>query len=262
MCHCRACVSPNAHDWLGRSPEGRSHAECSFKLVESTQEGRLKNTSGRACLQWGGLTDFKKLTKLYNSSVSPIPVFYAQGQEWRSSALHSPKDASGHCMDATGMLDIRAMTILCLYWGNVFAGQGWPIRCDSPSRPVHSAYNMRAAWPRPLYPIMATTPLDLLHVDFTSIETTLELKKSPRVTNILVFQDHFMKHVLAYVTPNQLAKTVAKFLYQGYISIFRAWPGSWVTGVLTLWAVSSMSCARSLVWRNCRPCLTTCRLMG
>ena len=31
-----------------------------------------------------------------------------------------------------------------------------------------------------------------------------------------------MKHVLAYVTPDQTAKTVAKFLYRGYISIFRA----------------------------------------
>ena len=30
----------------------------------------------------------------------------------------------------------------------------------------------------PLHPIMVTTPLDLLHVDFTSIETTLELNKS------------------------------------------------------------------------------------
>ena len=39
----------------------------------------------------------------------------------------------------------------------------------------------------PLHPIMATAPLDLLHVDFTSIETTLGLNQSPRVTNILVF---------------------------------------------------------------------------
>ena len=74
----------------------------------------------------------------------------------------------------------------------------------------------------PLHPIMATAPLDLLHVDFTSMETTLEPNQSPRVANVLVFQDHFMKHVLAYVTPNQTAKTVTKFLYQGYISIFGA----------------------------------------
>ena len=42
----------------------------------------------------------------------------------------------------------------------------------------------------------------------------------PRVANILVFQDHFMKHVLGYVTPDQTAKTTTKFLYGGYISIF------------------------------------------
>ena len=69
---------------------------------------------------------------------------------------------------------------------------------------------------------MATAPLDLLHVDFTSIETTLELNQSPRVANVLVFQDHFTKHILAYVTPDQTVKTVTKFLYGGYISIFGA----------------------------------------
>ena len=74
----------------------------------------------------------------------------------------------------------------------------------------------------PLCPIVATAPLDLLHDDFTSIETMLEPNQSPRVANILVFQDHFMKHVLAYVTPDQTTKTFAKFLYGGYISIFRA----------------------------------------
>ena len=72
----------------------------------------------------------------------------------------------------------------------------------------------------PLCPIVATAPLDLLHVDFTSIETMMELNQLPRVANILVFQDHFTKHVLAYVTPDHTAKTVAKF--GGYISIFGA----------------------------------------
>ena len=80
---------------------------------------------------------------------------------------------------------------------------------------------MRVAPPRPLLcPIVATAPLDLLHVDFTSFETTLELNQLPRVTNVLVFQDHFTRrHILAYVTPDQTAKTITKFLYGGYISI-------------------------------------------
>ena len=74
----------------------------------------------------------------------------------------------------------------------------------------------------PLCHIVATTPLDLLHVYFTNIETTLELNQLPRVASILVFQDHFTKHMLAYVTPDQTTKTITKFLYGGYISIFRA----------------------------------------
>ena len=74
----------------------------------------------------------------------------------------------------------------------------------------------------PLCPIVATAPLDLLHVDFTSIDTMLEPNQSPRVANVLVFQDHFMKHVLAYVTPDQTVKTIANFLYGSYISMFGA----------------------------------------
>ena len=67
----------------------------------------------------------------------------------------------------------------------------------------------------PLHQIVASAPMDLLHVDFTSIEITLELNRPPKVTNVLVFQDHFTKHIMAYVTPNQTAKTVTKFLYSG-----------------------------------------------
>ena len=74
----------------------------------------------------------------------------------------------------------------------------------------------------PLCPIVATAALDLLRVDFTSIETIMELNQSPRVANVFVFQDHFTKHVLEYVTPNQTAKTVTKFIYGGYISILGA----------------------------------------
>ena len=109
----------------------------------------------------------------------------------------------------------------------------------------------------PLHPIVATALMDLLHVDFTSRETTLELNRPPRVTNVLVFQDHFMKHIMVYVTPNQTAKTVVKYLYHGYISICGA-----LAKVLTLWAASLTRCVTSWVWRNCRPYLTTPRWTG
>ena len=97
----------------------------------------------------------------------------------------------------------------------------------------------------PLHPIVATAPMDLLHVDFTSIEMTLELNRPPKVTNILVFQDHFTKHVMAYVTPVQTAKTVAKFLYQGYILIFGA-----LARLLSDWGANFMS---SIIDEMCKP---------
>ena len=83
---------------------------------------------------------------------------------------------------------------------------------------------------------MATASLDLLHIDFTSIEMIMELNQLPRVSNVLVFQDHFTKHVMAYVTPNQTIKTVSRFLYQDYISIFRAPPR-----LLSDWGTNFMS---------------------
>ena len=58
-------------------------------------------------------------------------------------------------------------------------------------------------------------PLELCHIDHMSIEMTIGLYQSPKVVNILVFQDHFARHIVAYVTPNQTAKMVAEFLYQG-----------------------------------------------
>ena len=64
----------------------------------------------------------------------------------------------------------------------------------------------------PMQPIIATAPLELLHVDFTSIEMPMELDQPPSIVNVLVFCNHFIKHVMAYMTPNQTAKTFAKFL--------------------------------------------------
>ena len=50
----------------------------------------------------------------------------------------------------------------------------------------------------------------------------MELDQPPKVVNLLVFYNHLMKHIMAYVTPNQTAKTVAKFLWKSYVLIFGA----------------------------------------
>ena len=70
--------------------------------------------------------------------------------------------------------------------------------------------------------MMVTAPLQWVHLDFTSFETTMYLNESPKVKNILVIVDHFTKYTRAYVTKDQKALTAAKILYEGFILIFGA----------------------------------------
>ena len=72
----------------------------------------------------------------------------------------------------------------------------------------------------PLCPIRAYAPLELVHLDYTSIESTMELNKPPVVKNILVITDHFMRYALVVVTKDQTAKTVTKVFCECFIVVF------------------------------------------
>ena len=62
----------------------------------------------------------------------------------------------------------------------------------------------------PLCPVRAQVPLELIHIDFTSVELTMELNKPPCVKNMPVITDHFTCYALAVVMKDQTAKTVEK----------------------------------------------------
>ena len=67
-----------------------------------------------------------------------------------------------------------------------------------------------------------SSPGEILHIDYTSIEETVNLNEKPVIRNVLVMQDHFSKHVVAYVVKDQKPKTAAKALRWGYIGLFGA----------------------------------------
>ena len=67
---------------------------------------------------------------------------------------------------------------------------------------------------------MEYAPLELVHLDYTSIESTMELNKPPVVSNVLMMTDHFMRYALAVVTKDQTTKTVVKIFYKCFISVF------------------------------------------
>ena len=74
----------------------------------------------------------------------------------------------------------------------------------------------------PMVPMMVNTPLQLVHLNFTSFKTTTYLNMLPKIENVLVIVDHFKRYTRAYVTKDQKALTAARILYKGFISIFGA----------------------------------------
>ena len=67
----------------------------------------------------------------------------------------------------------------------------------------------------PLCPIKVFTPLELVHMDFTSIETTMELNQPPSVKNVLVITDHFMRYSMAFITKDQKPKLSCEYCTNG-----------------------------------------------
>ena len=71
-----------------------------------------------------------------------------------------------------------------------------------------------------LQPLPCSGPGGILHVDFTSIEESVDLQEAPAICNVLVIQDHFSKYVVAYVVKDQMAATAAHTLRHDYFTLF------------------------------------------
>ena len=64
----------------------------------------------------------------------------------------------------------------------------------------------------PMVPVMVTATLQLVHLNFTSFETTANLNESSKVEHILVIVDHFMRYTRAYVPKDQKVMGSSPFL--------------------------------------------------
>ena len=68
-------------------------------------------------------------------------------------------------------------------------------------------------------PTESSYPLELIHMDFLTIGKV----GSDKLVNIFIVADHFTKYTQAYVTPNQMAKVVARTLWENFL-IHYEWP--------------------------------------
>ena len=69
-------------------------------------------------------------------------------------------------------------------------------------------------------PILCTEPLDLVHIDYVSMEVTVGVTEKPVVKNVLVVEDHFTRFTQAYATNNHTVRTTACVLYNEFFSVF------------------------------------------
>ena len=65
----------------------------------------------------------------------------------------------------------------------------------------------------PLKPLQASSPLELIHMDFLRIGG-----KDDKNANVLVITDHFTRYTQAYVTGNQQASTAAKVFMDKFVT--------------------------------------------
>ena len=66
-----------------------------------------------------------------------------------------------------------------------------------------------------LNPIEMSRPLELVHIDYLTIEAP-KTSRNQKDVNILIVTDHFIRYAQAYVMPNQKATTVARTLWDKF----------------------------------------------
>uniref|UniRef100_A0A3B1ISM8 Gypsy retrotransposon integrase-like protein 1 n=1 Tax=Astyanax mexicanus TaxID=7994 RepID=A0A3B1ISM8_ASTMX len=125
-------------------------------------------------------------------------------EDWREMVMTSLHDDMGH-LGVERTLDLVRSRF---YWPRMANDIENKIRtcrrCVLRKAPLE-----RAA---PLVNIQATRPLELVCMDFLSIEPDRSNSK-----DVLVITDYFTKYAVAVPTPNQKARTVAKCLWENFI---------------------------------------------
>ena len=126
------------------------------------------------------------------------------------------------CHDDIGHLGLeRSLDLLKdrFYWPGTNEEMGNHIR--SCNRCLHFKSKLQRT---ELCPITATHPLELIHMDFLTIESG----KTDKDVNILIIMDHFTQYPQAFVTPLQTAQVVAQTLWDKFFMHY-GFPGKFLS---------------------------------
>ena len=194
-------------DWLRRRKDHNRTLDQFMKHEVPDAERRIYAARQKDFVLWRNLLYLKVMPKRSNEDVL---VFVVPGLK-RQAAIDGC-----HCYLGHQGRDRMLSLLRERFW--------WP---DMAQRMMLSVRNCEKccifeAKPQipPMEPILCTEPLDLVHIDYVSMEVTMGIKEKPVVKNVLVVEDHFTHYTQAYVTNNHTVRTMARVLYNEFFSMF------------------------------------------
>ena len=78
--------------------------------------------------------------------------------------------------------------------------------------PQEKIYSSGCPFTAPLQPILVSQPLELVHLDYLTLEPS-----KGNIENVLVITDHFTRYALAYASKTQTAQATARILWDNFI---------------------------------------------
>ena len=184
-----------------------------IKLIESGQLQKRKQ-HGKDTPEVKSLLRIRKGLKLVkdilyrktytdNSSSKKVQWQLVVPKAYRSRALVGCHDDVGH----QGRMRTLSLLRERFYWPGMQTVAIQHVqqctRCLRRKTPSHVA---------PLQPIHVTQPLELVHMDYLSLEPS-----KGNIENVLVITDHFTRYALAYPSKTQTAQATARILWDNFI---------------------------------------------
>ena len=188
-----------------------------IRLIESGQLFKRK-LQGKDSTELKSFLRNKRCLKLYkdvlyrksysdNSTTKKTMWQLVVPKLFRERALSGCHDDVGH----QGILRTLSLLRERFYWpGMQEEATQYVMRC---SRCLRRKTPPQVA---PLQPILVTQPLELVHMDYLSLEPS-----KGNIENVLVITDHFTRYALAYPSKTQTAQATARILWDNFICHYR-----------------------------------------
>ena len=199
-------------DWM-KEQRADPNLTVIIKLIESGQL-RKRKQHGKDTPEVKSLLRIRKSLKLVkdilyrktytdNSSSKKVQWQLVVPKAYRSRALVGCHDDVGH----QGRMRTLSLLRERFYWPGMQTEAMQHVqqctRCLRRKTPSHVA---------PLQPIHVTQPLELVHMDYLSLEPS-----KGNIENVLVITDHFTRYALAYPSKTQTAQATARILWDNFI---------------------------------------------